>query len=87
MKRTCLTRALDALAAGDGGGGVGAVAIFGPDHPSIFRWRGWMSRVPAARRSDTLPRGVLMAGAILPEYGDVAGLRLCPDLEAGAGPS
>ncbi|MCY4003419.1 MAG: hypothetical protein OXF33_06920 [Rhodospirillales bacterium] len=61
--------------------------MFSPDHPSTFHWRGWMSRVPAARRSGSLPRGVLTACAILLGFGVVAGLLLGLDLLTGTGPS
>ena len=60
--------------------------MFAPDNPSMFHWRGWMSRVPAVRRYGTPPRGLLTAGAILPGYGVGAGLRLSLDLVAGTGP-
>ena len=61
--------------------------MFGPDHPSTFHWHGWMRRVPAARWSGTLPRGLLAACLIHLGFGAVAGLPLGLDLLAGSRPS
>ena len=60
--------------------------MLGPDHPSTFHWREWMSGIPPARWFSTLPRGLPSACAVLLGFGVVAGLLLCLDLLAGTGP-